>query len=142
MAEPVKKQRRLTDLRSVSHRALNKDDGNEVDDVQVHLNEQCGEEVKTESEDSVFAEVSSACELHTGSSSQHKPSCSSSCISSVPYNDIGLAVGKILTFEEKVKFVTPWKPLNDEEYPSSARRDKEAVTKNGLNVVDAYCHVT
>jgi hypothetical protein len=54
MAEPVKKQRRLTDLWSVSHSALNKDDGNEVDDVQVHLNEQCGEEVKTEPEDSVF----------------------------------------------------------------------------------------
>ena len=44
-------------------------------------------------------------------------------ISCPPYN-IGLAVGKVLSAEEKAKFLQPWQPQQEHEYPSSARNDR------------------
>ena len=43
---------------------------------------------------------------------------------SCPPNDIGLAVGKVLLAEEKSKFLQPWQPQQEHEYPSSARNDR------------------
>ena len=43
---------------------------------------------------------------------------------SCPPNDIGLAVGKVLSAEEKAKFLQPWQPQQKHEYPSSARNDR------------------
>ena len=43
---------------------------------------------------------------------------------SCPPNDIGLAVGKVLSAEEKAKFLRPWQPQQEHEYPSSARNDR------------------
>ena len=42
---------------------------------------------------------------------------------SCPPNDIGLAVGKVLSAEEKAKFLQRWQPQQEHEYPSSARND-------------------
>ena len=43
---------------------------------------------------------------------------------SCPSNDIRLAVGKVLSAEEKAKFLQPWQPQQEHEYPSSARNDR------------------
>ena len=43
---------------------------------------------------------------------------------SCPPNDIGLAVGKVLSAEEKAKFLQPWQPQQEHEYPSSAQNDR------------------
>ena len=55
---------------------------------------------------------------------------------SCPPNDIGLAVGKVLSAEEKAKFLQPWQPQQEHEYPSSARNDrsgqKRVLRKNHL----------
>jgi len=37
-----------------------------------------------------------------------------------------------LTDEERVKFINPWKPSVDAEYPSSECRGKTTVTKDGM----------
>jgi len=37
----------------------------------------------------------------------------------VPANDIGHAVGRVLSSEERVPFIPPWKPLVDSDFPSS-----------------------
>ena len=39
-------------------------------------------------------------------------------------NNIGFAVGKVLSAEEKAKFLQPWQPQQEHEYPSSARNDR------------------
>ena len=43
---------------------------------------------------------------------------------SCPPIDIGLAVGKVLSAEEKAKFLQPWQPQQEHEYPYSARNDR------------------
>ena len=43
---------------------------------------------------------------------------------SCPPNDIGHAVRKVLSAEEKAKFLQPWQPQQEHEYPSSARNDR------------------
>ena len=42
---------------------------------------------------------------------------------SCPPNDIWLAAGKVLSAEEKAKFLQAWQPQQEHEYPSSARND-------------------
>ena len=44
-------------------------------------------------------------------------------ISCPPYS-IELAVGKVLSAEEKAKFLQPWQPQQEHEYLSSARNDR------------------
>ena len=48
----------------------------------------------------------------------------------LPLNDIGCAVGCQLTTEDRMKFVIPWCPSSDNEYPSSVRQSDNS-TKTG-----------
>ena len=60
--------------------------------------------------------ASSATDERTTATANTKISC--------PPNDIGLAVEKVLSAEEKAKFLQPWQPQQEHEYLSSARNDR------------------
>lgn len=44
----------------------------------------------------------------------------------VPSNDIGLAVGKHLNQEDRIRFIEPWRPPTDADFPSSVRQSDKA----------------
>jgi hypothetical protein len=143
--EPVKKQRRLTDLWHSTDSARAKVNNGDVEAPKISAEEMTSHDGAGGDVD-LHIESASAVELPVSlltvtvpniDSSQVQASCSTSAetnniCASAAYNDIGLAVGKILSSEERVKFVIPWKPSSEEEYPSSERRDKNSVTKNGV----------
>ena len=47
-------------------------------------------------------------------------------------NDIGLAVGCRLETEHRAKFIHPWRPLSQDEFPSSVRQGRQALTKQNV----------
>ena len=104
--EPARKQRRLTDLwrGTVSVETDVKSPGATTSQS---VSTTCSQAVSLSS----TAETAGVCAAATA--------CT---------NDIGLAVGKTLTDEERVKFINPWKPSVDTEYPSSERCGKTTVT--------------
>ena len=68
--------------------------------------------------------ASSATDERTTASSATDELTTANTEISCPPNDIGLAVKKVLSAEEKAKFLQPWQPQQEHEYPSSARNDR------------------
>ena len=60
------------------------------------------------------------------------PSTSSLPITATADNDIGLVVGSSqMSAEQRAKFMKPWRPISDQDYPYSVRHDRQQLTKQG-----------
>ena len=127
--EPVRKQRRITDLflRHSEGAIATRDDDDDKATTSVDRNVVSRDDGDLSSEPIVQLPVPTIPSILAT-----EASCSSRPCANVAYNETGLGVGKILNDEQRVKFVNPWKPSSVEEYPSSERRDENLVTKDGV----------
>lgn len=132
--EPAKKQRRLTDLWSGASKATVDSGGDHCVETEYGSAPSAVPELPVQLPLPVQPRTSTTVSTQPTEVGQKPCSSSSNSCPSVTaaHNDIGLAVGQTLNDEVRARFLKPWKPSSEEEYPSSERRDKKSITKDGV----------